>query len=145
MLTINIDGASRGNPGPSGIGLVISRDGKNIVEHKEFVGNITNNLAEYMALKEALIIATTLTPKDEEIAILSDSELVVKQRNLSFKVRSKQLKVIFREINNLEKHFKCVYYTHVPRENNLAADLLANEAIDEYVLNSDQSNKNRQL
>jgi ribonuclease HI len=106
------------------------------------VGNTTNNLAEYLALKKALKIASTLN--DGEITILSDSELVVKQRNRSYKVRSKQLKMIFREVNNLEKYFRSVSYRHVPRENNSAADLLANRAIDEYVLNIDKPNDSRQ-
>jgi ribonuclease HI len=143
VLTINIDGASRGNPGLSGIGVVISKDGQKIVEHREFVGSTTNNLAEYLALKKALKIASTLN--DNDITILSDSELIVNQRNRSYKVRSKQLKIIFREVNNLEKYFKSVSYRHVPREDNRAADLLANRAIDEYVLNIDKPNDSRQL
>lgn len=142
MLTINIDGASRGNPGLSGIGVVISKDGEKIAEYREFVGNTTNNLAEYLALKKALNIASTLNEQD--ITILSDSELIVKQRNRSYKVRSKQLKIIFREVNNLEKYFKSVSYRHVPREDNRAADLLANRAINEYVLNIDKPNDSRQ-
>ncbi len=143
MLTINIDGASRGNPGLSGIGVVISKDGQKIVEQREFIGNTTNNVAEYLALKKALKIASTLN--DNDITILSDSELIVNQRNRSYKVRSKQLKIIFREVNNLEKYFKSVSYRHVPREDNRAADLLANRAIDEYVLNIDKPNDSRQL
>jgi ribonuclease HI len=143
LLTINIDGASRGNPGPSGIGVVISREGEKIAEYNEFIGNSTNNLAEYMALKKALKMASTL--EDNEVTILSDSELVVKQRNHYYKVRSKRLKVIFREISNLEKNFKWVRYRHIPRENNRAADLLANKSIDEYVLNIDKPNDIRQL
>jgi ribonuclease HI len=143
MLTINIDGASRGNPGLSGIGIVISRGGQKISEYNEFVGNTTNNIAEYTALKRALKIASTL--KDEEITVLSDSELVVKQRNHSYRVRSKKLKIIFREINNLEKHFKSVSYRHIPREINKDADLLANLAIDEYILNIEKPKSNRQL
>ncbi len=143
MLTINIDGASRGNPGPSGIGVVISREGEKIAEYNEFIGNSTNNLAEYMALKKALKMASTL--EDSEITILSDSELVVKQRNHYYKVRSKRLKVIFREISNLEKNFKWVRYRHIPRENNRAADLLANKSIDEYLLNIDKPKNIRQL
>ena len=143
MLTINIDGASRGNPGLSGIGIVISRGGQKISEYNEFVGNTTNNIAEYTALKRALKIASTL--KDEEITVLSDSELVVKQRNHSYRVRSKKLKIIFREINNLEKHFKSVSYRHIPREINKDADLLANLAIDEYILNIEKPKNNRQL
>jgi ribonuclease HI len=96
-----------------------------------------------MALKKALKMASTI--EDNEITILSDSELVVKQRNHYYKVRSKRLKVIFREISNLEKSFKWVHYRHIPRENNRAADLLANKSIDEYVLNIDKPNDIRQL
>jgi ribonuclease HI len=143
LLTINIDGASRGNPGLSGIGVVISRDGEKIVEYNEFIGNSTNNLAEYMALKKALKMASIMN--DEEITILSDSELVVKQRTHNYKVRSKRLKTIFREISNLEKSFKWVRYRHIPREENRAADLLANKSIDEYVLNIEKPRNNRQL
>lgn len=126
----------------SGIGAVVSKDGQKIAEYREFVGNTTNNVAEYLALKKALKIASTLD--DNDITILSDSELIIKQKNRSYKVRSKQLKIIFREVNNLEKYFKSVSYRHVPREDNRAADLLANKAIDEYVLNIDKPNDIRQ-
>ena len=143
MLTINIDGASRGNPGLSGIGIVILRGGQKISEYNEFVGSTTNNIAEYTALKKALKIASTL--KDDEITVLSDSELVVKQRNHSYKVRSKQLKIIFREINNLEKYFRSVSYRHIPRDLNREADSLANRAIDEHILNIEEPKNNRQL
>ena len=68
MLTINIDGASRGNPGLSGIGVVISSDGEKLAEYNEFIGNSTNNLAEYAALKKALKIATNMNY--DEITIL---------------------------------------------------------------------------
>lgn len=143
MLTINIDGASRGNPGLSGIGVVISSGGEKIAEYNEFIGNSTNNLAEYMALKKALKMASIMN--DDEITILSDSELVVKQRTNNYKVRSKRLKTVSREISNLEKNFKWVSYRHIPREENRAADLLANKSIDEYVLNIEKPKSNRQL
>jgi ribonuclease HI len=143
LLTINIDGASRGNPGLSGIGVVISREGEKIAEYNEFIGNSTNNLAEYMALKKALKMASTMN--DDEITILSDSELVVKQRTHNYMVRSKRLKTVFREISNLEKSFKHVRYRHIPRKDNRTADLLANKSIDKYVLNIEKPNSNRQL
>lgn len=128
MLIINIDGASRGNPGLSGIGIVITKGNSKILEYKEFIGKKTNNQAEYAALKKALQIASTL---DNEITILSDSELVVNQRNNRYKVRNKQIKMISREISNLEVGFKTVIYKHISREENGSADLLANQAIDE--------------
>lgn len=129
LLIINIDGASRGNPGPAGIGIVIIKDNLRLAEYKEFIGKKTNNQAESSALKKALQIACTF---DDEITVLSDSQLLVNQRNNRNKVRSKQLKIIFREISNLERRFKMVIYKHTPRGKNEDADLLANEAIDEH-------------
>jgi ribonuclease HI len=129
LLIVNIDGASRGNPGPAGIGVVIIKDDLRIAEYKEFIGKKTNNQAESTALKKALQIASAF---DDEITVLSDSQLVVNQRNNKYKVRSKQLKIIYREISNLERHFKIVTYKHIPREKNEDADLLANRAIDEH-------------
>lgn len=128
-MIVNIDGASRGNPGPAGIGVVIIKDNLRIAEYKEFIGKKTNNQAESTALKKALQIASAF---DDEITVLSDSQLVVNQRNNKYKVRSKQLKIIYREISNLERHFKIVMYKHIPREKNEDADLLANMAIDEH-------------
>ncbi len=130
MLIINIDGASRGNPGLSGIGIVITKENSKIIEHKEFIGSKTNNQAEYMALKKAMQISLSL---DTNITILSDSQLVVNQRTKDYKVRNKQLKNIFREISNLERYFQTVTYKHVPRSENRHADLLANQAIDEHI------------
>ena len=129
MLVINIDGASRGNPGPAGIGIVFTRDNLRITDHREFIGKKTNNQAEYAALKKALQIASAF---DNELTVLSDSQLIVNQRNNMYKVRSKQLKIIFREISTIERRFKKVIYKHIPREKNEYADLLANQAIDEH-------------
>ena len=128
MLTIHIDGASRGNPGPSGIGVVIIKNKLIIAEYNEFIGKKTNNQAEYAALKKALQIASIL---DNEITVLSDSKLVVSQRKNKYRVRNKQIKIIFREISNLEKQFRTVIYRYVPRAKNHDADFLANRAIDE--------------
>ena len=72
-------------------------------------------------------------PIDNEITILSDSELVVNQRRNKYKVRNKQLKILSREISNLERRFDTIIYEHIPREKNRPADLLANHAIDEHV------------
>ena len=130
MLSIHIDGASRGNPGYSGIGVVITKDNNKIAEYKEFIGMKTNNQAEYIALKKALEIASSI---DDEITVLSDSELVINQRTNNYKIRNKQLKVLFREITNLEKYFRTVIYRHIPREINRYADSLANQAIDERI------------
>jgi ribonuclease HI len=135
-LSIYIDGASRGNPGYSGIGIVITKDNDKVAEYKEFIGMKTNNQAEYIALKKALEIASTI---EDEITVLSDSELVINQRKHYYKVRNKQIKILFREISNLEKHFKTVTYRHIPREINRYADSLANQAIDERIKYKDES------
>ncbi|MFL6321911.1 MAG: ribonuclease HI family protein [Nitrososphaeraceae archaeon] len=140
LLTINIDGASRGNPGPSGIGVVIIKNNLIITEYNEFIGEKTNNQAEYVALKKALQIASIF---DDEITVLSDSKLVVSQRNNRYRLRNKQLKIIFREISNLEKQFRAVIYKYIPRAKNQYADFLANRAIDEHLYN-DINNKSMQ-
>jgi ribonuclease HI len=133
LLTINIDGASRGNPGPSGIGVVIIKNNLIIAEYNEFIGEKTNNQAEYAALKKALQIASIL---DSEITVLSDSKLIVNQRKNRYRVRNKQINLVFREISNLEKRFHAVIYRYVPRAKNQHADFLANQAIDEHLYNN---------
>ena len=130
MLVVNIDSASRGNPGLSGIGIVITKENAKILEHREFIGYKTNNQAEYIALKKAMQIAFGL---DDSITILSDSQLLVNQRTNRYKVRNKEISNVFREISNLEKQFRFVLYKHVPRSKNRNADLLANQAIDEHI------------
>jgi ribonuclease HI len=132
LLIINIDGASRGNPGPSGIGVVVIKNKLAIAEYNEFIGEKTNNQAEYAALKKALQIASIF---DNEITVLSDSKLVVSQRNNRYRVRNKQLKITFREISNLEKQFRAVIYKYIPRAKNQYADFLANWAINEHLHN----------
>ncbi len=132
LLEVNIDGASRGNPGLSAIGIIIKQNGKILMTHSEFLGIRTNNQAEYEALRRALEICNTL---DKELTIFSDSELLVNQRNIKYKVRNQNLKMISREISNLEKNFEKVQYRHIAREKNNKADRLANKALDEYIKN----------
>lgn len=130
MLEVNIDGASRGNPGLSAIGIMVKNNGIILVEHAEFLGIRTNNQAEYEALKRALEICNQL---DKEITILSDSELLVNQRNSKYRLRNQQLKIISMEISNLEKNFDKIQYKHISREKNNKADRLANKALNEYL------------
>ena len=127
---MNIDGASRGNPGLSAIGIIIKQNEKILIEHSEFLGIRTNNQAEYEALRRALEICNKL---DKEITVFSDSELLVNQRNTKYKIRNQNLKMISREISNLEKNFEKVQYRHIPREKNNKADKLANIALDDYI------------
>ena len=130
LLEVNIDGASRGNPGLSAIGIMVKNNGTILMEHAEFLGIRTNNQAEYEALKRALEICNQL---DKEITILSDSELLVNQRNSKYRLRNQQLKIISREISNLEKNFDKIHYKHISREKNNQADRLANKALNEYL------------
>ena len=127
---MNIDGASRGNPGLSAIGIIIKQNEKILLEHSEFLGVRTNNQAEYEALKRALEICNTL---DKELTVFSDSELLVNQRNAKYKIRNQNLKMISREISNLEKNFDKIQYRRIPREKNNKADKLANMALDDYI------------
>ena len=127
---MNIDGASRGNPGLSAIGIIIKQNEKILIEHSEFLGVRTNNQAEYEALRRALEICNTL---DKELTVFSDSELLVNQRNAKYKIRNQNLKMISREISNLEKNFDKIQYRRIPREKNNKADKLANMALDDYI------------
>jgi ribonuclease HI len=128
---VYIDGASRGNPGPSGIGVVVlDEEGKVLREHYEFLGSsYTNNQSEYAALIKALEICLTIFPKGV-IHVFSDSKLLVKQLTGRYKVRSRSLREMFRSVKEMERSFSRVYYHHISRELNKRADELANKAID---------------
>ncbi len=130
MISAHIDGASRGNPGLSGIGVLLMKDNSKIKEISQFVGRQTNNRAEYLALKKALQEAIEF---DDEIIIFSDSNLVIQQRNKQYKIRNKDLKILSREISNLEQRYKSINYKYIPRNENKYADWLANRAIDEML------------
>ena len=130
MLTVHIDGSSKGNPGPSGIGIVIFRNNLLMLNYGEFIGFHTNLLSEYLALKRALQFALLI---DKEIKIHTDSMTIVQQRKSKERIRKKELKILFREINNLEKKFKEISYKYIPREKNKAADLVAKKAIDYHI------------
>ena len=126
QIKINIDGASKGNPGPASIGIAIYR-GKELVEEiSEFIGNKTNNFAEYTALIRALEIS--LERGFHSFTIQSDSELVVNQMNKKYKVKDADIKDLFDKSNSLIEKFKSVKIVHIPREENLRADKLANNA-----------------
>ena len=123
------DGGARGNPGPAGIGAVLYDADKNkIAEISHYIGETTNNQAEYRALIAALRKAVELGAK--EVVSYLDSELVVKQLNREYKVKNAELAPLFLDIHNISLSFKKVTFIHVPREKNKEADLLANEAMD---------------
>jgi len=124
---VHIDGASRGNPGYSAIGILIKDDEKVITEYGEYVGIKTNNQAEYLALRKALEICSDMT---KEVNILSDSELLINQRNQKYRIRNQELKNLSREIAVLEKNYELITYKHIPRSMNSRADFIANRALD---------------
>jgi ribonuclease HI len=128
-LTIYVDGASRGNPGPSGIGIVIEdREGATKVKISGYIGRTTNNQAEYRALIVGLREAARL--KAEHVDIMSDSELLVEQVCGRYKVRSAQLRNLFEEVKELLAGFRSSAISYIPREQNRVADALANQAFD---------------
>ena len=125
------DGGSRGNPGPAGIGIWIETLDK---RYGEYIGETTNNVAEYAALIYGLKKLKQLLGKDKtkqyEIECNLDSELVVKQMNHEYKLKEEYIQKNFIEIWNLSLDFKNVIFKHIPREENKIADSLVNEALD---------------
>jgi ribonuclease HI len=129
-LILFADGASRGNPGLSGAGaLLTTKDGAVVAELASFLGFATNNVAEY----EALLLGLTGARARGATAITGrmDSELVVKQVNGSYQVKSPPLKRLHARVLSLRREFERFRIEYVPRAENAAADRLANRAIDE--------------
>lgn len=127
MISLYVDGASRGNPGPAGIGVVVYNDKKRIKELYKFIGETTNNIAEYNALlyglEEALIM------KADRVNVHLDSELVVRQLNGEYRVKDPEIKILFDRAFHILKSFKGFEVKHVDRSENKEADKLANKAI----------------
>lgn len=131
-LIIHTDGGSRGNPGPSGLGVFITDEKKNVVlEHGRYLGVTTNNQAEYRAVIDALEHAHKLGA--DEIDVYMDSELLVRQLNGQYRVKNAGLAPLYLQVHNLTTRFKKVRFTHVRREYNKDADRLVNQAIDRHV------------
>jgi ribonuclease HI len=131
-LTIYTDGGARGNPGPAGIGVyALDESGQTVIEYGEYLGERTNNQAEYTALVVALTKAKELDVS--EVDCYLDSELVVKQLKREYKVKDANLAPLFLQVYNLSQAFRKVTFTHVRREQNKEADRLVNQAIDDYL------------
>jgi len=128
-IFIYTDGGARGNPGPAGIGAVLyNEDQEVLAEISKYLGQATNNQAEYKALIFGLKKALEL--EAQEVSCYLDSELVVRQLNREYKVKNKDLAPLFLEVHNISLGFKKITFTHIPREKNKQADKLANEAMD---------------
>lgn len=128
----HIDGASRNNPGDSGIGVYIQRDGEVYFERGFFVGTKTNNQAEYLALVVALIALQKWYRPGDRIHLVSDSLLLVKQMNGQYRIRNPELQKMYAAAYVLYSQMHASI-THVLREHNTNADLLANKGIDERI------------
>lgn len=130
-LIIHTDGGARGNPGPSGIGAVLADEKRKVLkEISEYIGEATNNQAEYKALISGLEGAKKL--EATEVSVFMDSELIVKQIKQEYRVRDKDLAPLFVKAWNLLHGFKKYTIHHVPREKNQHADELVNKAIDSH-------------
>lgn len=129
MWTVNTDGGSRGNPGPAGAGVVI-RDpsGEIVARGGSHLGSATNNVAEYEAMLWGMRAARALGATS--LLVRADSELVVKQMLGQYRVKNEGLKPLFLRAQELRRAFERVEFEHVPREANVEADALANEAMD---------------
>ncbi len=136
-LVMSIDGAARGNPGPAGIGVMIQQeDGPLERELWKYIGQATNNVAEYEALLLALKEAGRLKPA--RVRIRSDSELLVRQVEGRYRVKNPRLAELHSRARDLVRTLPCFQIEHIGRELNRQADALANRAIDEALTGAAQ-------
>ncbi len=126
---LSTDGGSRGNPGPAAYGFVLeTEDGTVLDARGEAIGTATNNVAEYRGLLAGL--ESALERKVDEVEVVSDSELLVRQMLGEYKVKNETLRELVDEAHALADKLKRVTYTAVRREHNELADRLVNEALD---------------
>jgi ribonuclease HI len=132
--TLYTDGGSRGNPGPAGAGAIAyDALGKVVAEVSEFLGERTNNYAEYEAVILGLeaLAKEVHDAKNKEVLVRLDSELVAKQMKGEYRVKHPEIgKQFLRLQNTITRNFKHVSFEHIPREKNEEADGLANDAMD---------------
>jgi len=131
-VAIYVDGASRGNPGPAGIGYyIVGTDGSVLEQGGEFIGFATSRLAEYYAMKSGIERAASLGLKTAHF--FSDSLMVVNQLNGIFSIKNPDILPIYAAIQKLLEQFDSVSFTHIPRSKNIIADHEANAAIDKIL------------
>jgi ribulose-5-phosphate 3-epimerase (EC 5.1.3.1) len=127
VLSVYVDGSSQGNPGPAGIGVIACDEGGQVIATRQRpLPSATNNEAEYQAILEGLRLARELGAS--EVIIFSDSELVVRQLQGAYQVRSEGLKGLWREAKELMRQFRRCEIRHIPREQNAQANRLAQQA-----------------
>jgi ribonuclease HI len=131
-VIVSTDGAARGNPGPAGIGVVVTDGrGRTLAEIAEGIGPATNNVAEYRAVLAGLEAAAELGAR--KVLVRSDSRLLVEQLSGRFRVKNPRLIRLHEQARALMKGFREVAFEHVPREKNKDADRLANRGVDEWL------------
>ncbi len=131
-LIVACDGASRGNPGPAGIGVEITNeDGRVLAEIAQGIGETTNNVAEYTAVIEGLARAAELGARS--VTLRSDSQLLINQLTGRYRVKAPHLQPLHRRARSIAAGFERVSFEHVPRERNVEADRLANEGVDRWL------------
>ena len=127
--TVYVDGASRGNPGPAGVGYaIVSEDGAVMKRGGEFIGFATSRVAEYYALLEGMKEAIDMGLKS--VRFVTDSLMVANQMNGVFQIKNQDILPIYQDVQDLLSNFEVVAFTHVPRSQNAMADKEANLAID---------------
>lgn len=134
-IIIYTDGGSRGNPGPSALGVVFYNEKGDIFKkYSEFLGNTTNNEAEYkaviFALKKFKALFGKKITQTSEIEVKSDSELIVRQLNGEYKIMDPGIGNLFLEVWNLRTDFKKIKFSLISREKNKEADKMVNEELD---------------
>lgn len=129
--TVFVDGSSRGNPGPAGIGYyIVNENGEKIKSGGEFVGFATSRVAEYYAMRQGCEQAKNLGLKS--VRFVSDNLMMVNQLNGIYKIKNADLLPIYKDIQELLKNFEAVAFVHMKRERNVEADREANLAIDRH-------------
>jgi ribonuclease HI len=129
-VVVNVDGGARGNPGPAAIAAVASTpEGEALVERNAYIGEATNNVAEYRALLLGLELARELGAR--EVEVVNDSELVARQIGGEYKVKHAGLKPLFADAMRALREFDAWAVRAVRREQNSRADALVNEALDD--------------
>ena len=126
-VTIHVDGAAKGNPGPAGIGVTIRDLERTVFEEGRYVGEMTNNMAEYRALVFGLEKALEYGAR--HVVVFSDSELVVRQMNGQYRVRSERLVSLYEQAQTLCRSLESFEIRYIPRAQNQRADALADQAI----------------
>lgn len=133
LLKIYCDGGARGNPGPAAAAFVVERQDKVIFKNAKFLGNATNNVAEYSAVLFAMKWLSNFSNKAfDEVRFVLDSELVVKQLAGLFKIKNENLRSLYFSVKEEEKKIPLrISFAAVPRNKNRLADLLVNRTLDE--------------